>query len=108
MKELEVKVIERLFNINKKAFNNSDDYGIDPAILIAIIGLLAQLMPYLIDWLSSDRWFAKIRMRSIVKKELAIDKNKFGNYFSPNELSDTIYQVYQENKELASEYNVAN
>ena len=110
MKELEIKVIERLFNVNKKNIHEvvaggNNNYGIDPLVLIAIISLLAQLMPYVIDWLSADRWFAKMRLRSIIKREIE------GNYktgpFSYKDLSDAIYETYQENKELKSEYNVA-
>lgn len=109
MKELELKVVERLFNTNQtnlhKITNGDKNYGIDPATLIAIIGILAQIMPYVIEWLKNSPWFAKIRLRSFIKGKLA--QGYQAGPFSIKELSDTIYETYKDNPELVSEY-VAN
>jgi hypothetical protein len=108
MKDMEVKVIERLFNINKKniedAVNGGNDYGIDPLTLIAIISLLAQIMPYIIDWLNGDPWFAKLRLRGIVKNQAKNKASYTSTHFTAKEIADTIYEVYQENMNLAAEY----
>jgi hypothetical protein len=106
MKEMEIKVIERLFNVNKNNFdeisNGDRKYGIDPATLVAIITLLAQIMPYVIEWLKKSPWFAKIRLRSFIKQQMSNGYNT--GPFSIKEISDTIYDVYKDNKNLEYEY----
>lgn len=78
------------------------DYGVSILVIIAVIGLIIQIAPIVIDWWRNRGLLSRIRVTALVRKSLSEKEERKG--ISAFKLSSSIIDVINKNPKLAENY----
>lgn len=82
------------------------DYGVSILVIIAVIGLIIQIAPIVIDWWRNRGVLSRIRVTALVRRSL-LERDDKGKGISAFKLSNSIIDVINKNPKLADNYAIS-